>query len=260
MLPYIRPPSAAPEGGCPATVAPMPTPHRWSLLVPVLGVLGAIALLPVTSLPTVPDALREPVSYLATWVPLGVAAAISVRLAVRRRAEAWWRALRLGVGPTALLVSLFAGLLLRTVAVGAEALVTGRIGAGSLSPGGGQGDAVALVAVVAASAIVSPVIEELFFRGTLLPAVGERIGTGRAADGVAIVLAAAVFAVVHALAGSSLISVVVAFVAGIGFGLVARSHGVGAAIIAHVVFNATGLALIAAAGGLSPVYPTLSLG
>jgi membrane protease YdiL (CAAX protease family) len=257
MLPYIRPPSAAPEGGCPATVAPMPTPHRWSLLVPVLGVLGAVALLPVTSLPTVPDALREPLSYLATWVPLGVAAVISVRLAVRRRAEAWGRALRLGVGPTALLVGLFAGLLLRTVAVGAEALVTGRIGAGSLSPGGG---AVGLIAVIVASAIVSPVIEELFFRGTLLPAVGERIGTGPAADGVAIVLVAGVFAVVHALAGSSLISVVVAFVAGIGFGLVARLHGVGAAIAAHVVFNAAGLALIASAGGLSPVYPTLSLG
>jgi membrane protease YdiL (CAAX protease family) len=257
MLPYIRPPSAAPEAGCPATVAPMPTPHRWSLLVPVLGVLGAVALLPVTSLPTVPDALREPLSYLATWVPLGVAVVISVWLAVRRRAEAWWRALRLGVGPTALLVGLFAGLLLRTVAVGAEALATGRVGGGSLSPGG---DTVGLVAVIVASAIVSPVIEELFFRGTLLPAVGERIGAGRAADVVAIVLVAAVFALVHALAGLSLIPVVVAFVAGIGFGLVARSHGAGAAIVAHVVFNVTGLALIATAAGLSPVYPTLSLG
>jgi membrane protease YdiL (CAAX protease family) len=260
MLPYIGPPPSASEGGCPATVAPMPTPHRWSLLVPVLGVIGAVALLPVTSLPTVPDGLREPLSYLATWVPLGVAVAISVRLAVRRRAETWWLALRLGVGPTALVAGLFAGLLLRTVAVGAEAVLTGRIGAGSLNPGGGAAGVAALVAVIVASAIVSPVVEELFFRGTLLPAVGERIGTGRAADGVAVVAVAAVFAAVHALAGSSLISVAVTFVAGIGFGLVARSQGVGAAIIAHVVFNASGLALIAAAGGLSPVYPTLSLG
>ena len=126
-----------------------------------------------------------------------------------------------------------------------------------MSPGGG---AVGLVAVNIASAIVSPMIEVLFFRGALLPAVGERIGTGRTADGVAIVVVAAVFAVVHSLAGSSLISVAVAFIAGIGFGVVARSHGVGAAVIAHVVFNATGIALIAAAGGLSPVYPTLSLG
>lgn len=260
MLPYIRPPSAALRRGCPATVALMSAAHRWSLIVPVVGVVAAVLQLPVVADPVVPDSLREVLSYVVVWVPLGAASIVAVCLAVRRRTERWWLALRLPLSAAGVVVGVFVGLAARTIAVVAEAITTGRIGAGSLIGGGADADAGPLILVIVASALVAPVIEEVFFRGAFLPAVTQRLGAGRGFELIAIAIVSAAFAGVHAAAGAGALTIVATLIAGIGFGLVARSHGVGSAIVAHVVFNATGLALIASAGGLSPVYPTLALG
>lgn len=238
----------------------MPTIHRWSLTVPVVGVLVAVALLPVAALPAVPVAFREPLSYAVVWVPLLVAVALSVRDAVRVRGETWWRALRLPVTVAGIVAGLFTGLAARSLGLLLEVLSTGRIGSGSALPGGAPVDLLAGIGIVAASVIVAPVLEEMFFRGTLQPAAGERLGSGLWREWTAVLIVAAAFAAVHAVAGAGLLATVITFIAGIGFGLVARSYGVGAAIVAHVVFNAAGLAISLSAAGLSPVYPTLALG
>jgi membrane protease YdiL (CAAX protease family) len=260
MLPYIRAPSAALPRGCPATVALMSAVRRWSLIVPVVGVVVAVLLLPVVADPVVPDSLRAVLSYLVAWVPLVAASIVAVCLAVRRRTERWWLALRLPVSATGVVVGVFVGLATRTIAVVAEAITTGRIGAGSLTGGGGDAGAGPLILVVVASALVAPVIEEVFFRGAFLPAVTQRLGAGRGFELIAIAIVSVAFAGVHAAAGGSALTIVVTLIAGVGFGLAARSYGVGSAIVAHVVFNSTGLALIASASGLSPLYPTLALG
>lgn len=228
--------------------------------MPVVGVLVALVLLPVAALPFVPAGPREVLSYLVVWLPFGAAIVVSVRLAVKHRREAWWRALRLPLGATGIALGLFAGLAARSIGVLLEVLTTGRIGTGSVLPGGAAAEPIVIVAVVVASVLIAPVVEELLFRGTLQPAVGERLGAGPWGGGLAVVIVAAVFAAVHAAAGATLLATVVTFVAGIAFGLVARSQGVGSAVVAHVVFNASGLALSLSGGGLSPVYPTLSLG
>jgi membrane protease YdiL (CAAX protease family) len=238
----------------------MSTPRRWSLLVPVIGVLAAVALLPAAASPFVPVALRGPVSYLVVWAPLVMAVVLSVRLATRRRPEPWWAALGLRAGLEAALVGVFSGLALRVIGVLSELIVAGRIGTESPMPMPGSSASSSIVAVVLASAVIAPAVEETFFRGTLMPAVGERLGPGRRGDWLAIVIVALVFAAVHALAGTTPLATGITFLAGVGFGAVARPHGVGSAIIAHVVFNASGIAVVASAGGLSPLYPTLALG
>lgn len=238
----------------------MTAPHRWSLLVPAGAVVVSVALLPVAASPLVPDTVKDPLSYLVVWIPLVVAVVVSLRLATRRRAERWWRALRLPLGVMGAIVGIFVGLVARTVAVGIELAATGRIAAGLPISEGGASFPVAAAAVVLASVIVAPVIEESFFRGTSIPAVAERIGRGRTGDAVAIVLVALAFAVLHGVAGASVVASVVTFVAGIGFGLVSRSNGTGSAIVAHAVFNGSGVVLAMSADGLSPLYPTLALG
>lgn len=238
----------------------MSTRRRWSLLVPALGVLAAVALLPVGSSRALPLDLREVVSYLVTWVPLTVATVVAVSFAVRRHPEPWWRALRLPLGLMGLVVAVFVGLAARTIAILLEAVTTNRIGAGMPSIDGGAPSLGSVVLFVGATIVVAPVVEELFFRGALLPAFEERLGTGRAAGWIAVILVAVVFSAVHALAGAGALSVLVTFLAGVGFGAVARSHGVGCAVVSHTVFNATGLALAASAAGVSPLYPTLGLG
>ncbi|PSL38916.1 CAAX prenyl protease-like protein [Labedella gwakjiensis] len=238
----------------------MPTTHRWSLTVPVVGVLIAVAVLPVASLPSVPAALRESLSYAVVWLPLSAAVALSVRGATKGRVEPWWRVLRLPISVAGVVAGLFVGLTARSLGLLLEVLTTGRIGTGSAILSGGAVGVVAGIAIVIASIVVAPVLEELFFRGTLQPAVGERLGLGLWRELVTVLVVAATFAAVHAVAGAGLLAALVTFIAGVGFGLVARSYRVGAAIVAHMVFNASGLAIALSATGLSPVYPTLALG
>jgi membrane protease YdiL (CAAX protease family) len=229
------------------TVVCMSTPRRWSLLVPVLGVVAAVVLLPVATLPAAGPGAAGLLAYLVVWVPLATATVVGVAIAARRRAEPWWCVLAVPVTVTGALLGGFVGLLARLAAIGLELAATGRIGAGSVVLDGGVESASSTLlaaSVVAASVLVAPVVEESFFRGTLQPAIAERLGAGIAAGG-AVVITAAVFAAVHALAGGGVLATIVTFVAGIGFGVVARSSGVGSAIVAHAVFNAAGLALAA---------------
>lgn len=106
-----------------------------------------------------------------------------------------------------------------------------------------RGDAFALVAAAAASALVAPAAEELFFRGFLLPAVRERFRkNGRGNDLAAVAVVAATFAAAH-FSPSDFPAL---FVAGAVFGaasLGSRTRGgLVAPFLAHAIFNALVLA------------------
>ena len=111
-----------------------------------------------------------------------------------------------------------------------------------------RGDAFALVAAAAASALVAPAAEELFFRGFLLPAVCERFlrkngrGNDLGNDLAAVAVVAATFAAAH-FSPSDFPAL---FVAGAVFGaasLGSRTRGgLVAPFLAHAIFNALVLA------------------
>ena len=111
-----------------------------------------------------------------------------------------------------------------------------------------RGDAFALVAAAAASALVAPAAEELFFRGFLLPAVRERFlrkngrGNDLGNDLAAVAVVAATFAAAH-FSPSDFPAL---FVAGAVFGaasLGSRTRGgLVAPFLAHAIFNALVLA------------------
>lgn len=109
-----------------------------------------------------------------------------------------------------------------------------------------RGDAVALVAAAAASALVAPAAEELFFRGFLLPTVCEsarRNGRGKnLGEGTAVAVVAATFAAAH-FSPSDFPAL---FVAGAVFGVASLGSrtrgGLVAPFLAHAIFNALVLA------------------
>lgn len=258
MLPYIRTRFAL-DRAAPDTVADMSTPRQWSLLVPLMGLVLAVMFLPVATARWVPAPVQPVLGYLVVWLPLMAAVVAAVVIASRRSGLRWWIALDLRSTFTGVLLGAFVGLAVRSIGFVIELLATGRIAGGVVGIGGGPGLA-QILALIAATAIVAPIVEETFFRGALLPAVVERSGRPPSGTGVGVLVTAALFAGVHALAGADPLGTVVTFIAGIGFGYVARSSGLVAAIIAHAVFNASGLALILVNSPMSPLRPTLGLG
>lgn len=127
---------------------------------------------------------------------------------------------------------------------------------GSLGgPLGGPSWAV-LVVLVVGIVVVTPVVEEWFFRGVLLRAlvgVLEREGSGAGSGavltgGVAVLGSAVVFAGLHVLPVLPAVPVglvVGSLVLGIGCGILTLVTGrLGAAIAAHVAFNAVGVGLL----------------
>ena len=106
-----------------------------------------------------------------------------------------------------------------------------------------------LVVLVVFAAIGAPIVEEVFFRGYFLTAVRQRLG---AAAGIAIT--SLVFGALHiqgtpigglfAFCSTTAIGVILA-------ALVVKTGRLGAAITTHIVFNASGVALILWSAGLS---------
>lgn len=102
-------------------------------------------------------------------------------------------------------------------------------------------------ATFVASVLVLPVIEEIVFRGWVLRAIERRVGTA-----AALVLSAMIFSAFHL----ELWAAPFHLVSGLVFGLVAlRTNSVGAAILIHVVANATGKTMSAVAGPSPAIWP-----
>ena len=101
--------------------------------------------------------------------------------------------------------------------------------------------------MILAPVVFSPFIEELFFRGLVLRAAGRAAADNGAAQrwalGIAVVVSAITFALIHLINAGSPTAVLVigvsTFVFGLGAAALAAVTGrVGGAIVAHVVFNA----------------------
>lgn len=143
------------------------------------------------------------------------------------------------------------GLLLRAVSTLVEIGISGRLPSTGATLANAITPVIWLVLLAAGSALISPFVEELFFRGLALRSILRNLPRGTDplfAKSIAVVGSSLLFAFVHVLTSGSVGAAAtvgsVTLIAGISFGALAVSTGrLGGAIIAHVVFNTSGLVL-----------------
>lgn len=221
--------------------------------VVLLIVFGRVARTGVVS-----GALQLLVADLCVWMPLAVAVLAAVRGLGARGGAA-----RLGLVPSfgsssllsggvvSLGVDVFfgiaAGLLVRAFDAFVSLALYGSTGfvPGALVAGDGSVFWLAVLAFVG-PVIVSPVLEELGFRGVFQRAFGTSLGGGFWGWATAVLVTSLLFALAHlftaAVSGGAV--VVTTFVLGLVTGTLAAVTGrVRASIVAHVVFNGVAVAL-----------------
>ncbi|WP_413602880.1 CPBP family intramembrane glutamic endopeptidase [Curtobacterium sp. Curtsp57] len=174
-------------------------------------------------------------SDLAVWVPLVVGAVVALR-----RTRAVRSLFRLDLADLVAAI----GIVIVCRAVDA-AMSLSFFGTTGLTPSPTLGPpSVALLLVAAiGTCIVSPIIEELVFRGILQRRLADAL-TPRTRF-LAVIVTAFVFAIVHVLLGAGVSTLggfevfVTTFLLGLLIGtLVAMTGRIGGAILAHAVFNA----------------------
>lgn len=223
--------------------------RRWGVVDAAWGVLASLILVVLLGASALRGWPRDPVlgelfSYLVVWVPL--LAAVLIASMVRGR---WSLARDFGFTfrPLDLLWGLTLGVLARLITGFIEIAGYGRLGSAGATFGEPVRDLWWVFAALLAPVLISPVIEELFFRGLLARSVlaaGEANGgSRRAALTIAILVSGAVFALVHVVSGGTPTAVMViglsTFVFGAGAAALALITGrLGGAIVAHITFNA----------------------
>ncbi len=229
---------------------------RWGLVDVVAGLLGFVllsalvqALVRMPALATQPQLRWALEQIVAGWLPLVAVVLVACFWRGRRSLAADFG---LRFQPIDLAIGLLAGLVLRASAVGIAELTRAVSGTPSMPYGGGVGSDplwFALTAIVAAS-IVTPVVEELYFRGLVLRSLQHAVlGTDpdapdrrRLAATVAVIGSSLLFVIFHldgvpetAAAVSRLITL---FVAGLVLGCLAvLTRRLGPSIVTHMVFN-----------------------
>lgn len=181
---------------------------------------------------------------LAVWVPLAVGIALVVRKTVGAGTLPRLRT-RIDLGDTVFALGIV--ILVRVFDAFLSIAFTGTTGL-SPTPTLGTPDLGLLVASAIGVVVVSPVLEEVFFRGLLQRRIAVEL-TPRTRF-VAVIVAALLFAVLHVLlgagGGSELLGFRVfltTFALGALTGtLVAMTDRIGGAILAHAVFNAVAVA------------------
>ncbi len=216
----------------------------------LLASLGAVLLAVILSV-VLPALLRRSLDfeilailgYLVYWLPL-----LGVALLVRRRRWDGAHPIAWRLTPIDVLWGLGAGFLLRAIAAGIELAMRGYIAAPSIVSPWGTNTVVTLTLALVAPILLAPLVEELFFRGTLLTSLqrsNRPMGTAFAAA----ILAAVIFALPHAITSTNSVDALVRFssaaILALGTGALAVLTGrVGAAVITHVIFNASLLLLL----------------
>ncbi|MFE5407260.1 type II CAAX prenyl endopeptidase Rce1 family protein [Microbacterium sp. NPDC056569] len=220
--------------------------HPWAAVAvaSVGALLVAVVILWVPSMHAAlvrwPPVLVALVDLLLLSAPLIGAVVVAVRVSGDRFAAAV--GLR-GFSWTDVVAGLGVGL----VARGLVELVAPTLGGVGWDESGAM--AAAIVAL-AGAVLVTPLIEECFFRGLLQRALGDALGgAGAAVAGtVAVLVSTAVFTGLHALAAGEFVPVGLLLgtaVVGLGCGVLTLLTGrLAGALIAHVVFNAIGAALL----------------
>ncbi|MCS5713813.1 CPBP family glutamic-type intramembrane protease [Herbiconiux sp. CPCC 205716] len=253
-----------------ATGAAHPRAVRWGLPDVLVGVVAFVVLSAVVRV-----LVRLPGVGGEAWLVLGIEQVVSgwLPLVAVVLLATWWRGRRslaldfgLRFRPVDVAVGLAVGVGLRLAALGLAEVVRQLSGTRATAFAGGVGDPVLFVvfAVLAAS-VVSPVVEELYFRGLALRAIERAVapagagvrgaagaeGTGAATDArrrraavIAVLGSALLFTVFHldgvpetAAAASRLLTL---FVVGVVLGVLAVVTGrLGPSIVAHGAFNLT---------------------
>ncbi|WP_083527746.1 CPBP family intramembrane glutamic endopeptidase [Curtobacterium ammoniigenes] len=196
--------------------------------------------------------LRMLVTDLAVWVPLGVAIGIGTYW-LRLPGPGWFmRTLWIRFSAT----DIFWGIAIAFICRAVDAFLslgffgtTGFGGQASVDGGPPVGE---LVLLVVGTCLITPVIEELFFRGLLLQWLLRRAsaaGEGRGGVIASVLISAVVFGIMHVfVAQSTALGDTVEFVSTFLLGalvaaVVARTGRLGTALVAHVLFNALAVAL-----------------
>jgi membrane protease YdiL (CAAX protease family) len=223
--------------------------HRSGLNIAVIGVVSAVVLVMVLNELFLRGAIRDPrlgelLSYLVVWLPL-LAAVLTFCFLFGSRSLS--RDIGLRFRPLDLLWGLTLGVIARVVASILEIAAYGSMGSAGAILDEPAHDLWWVFVMILAPVLVSPVVEELFFRGLVLRAVARSaIDNGavrRWAFGIAVSVSAVTFALIHLInAGSPTAALVIGLstlLFGLGAGALAAVTGrLGGAIVAHVVFNA----------------------
>ncbi|TQJ29692.1 CPBP family intramembrane glutamic endopeptidase [Microbacterium sp. SLBN-146] len=107
-----------------------------------------------------------------------------------------------------------------------------------------------LVVLVLGAALVTPIVEELFFRGVIVAALADSLrGLGRTLAGIlAITLSTVVFVLLHAVslgAATTMATLLGPLLVSVACGiLLLVTRRLASALLAHVVFNAIGVGLL----------------
>jgi membrane protease YdiL (CAAX protease family) len=223
--------------------------HRSGLTIAAVGLVTAVVLVmglnELFLRGVIRDrALGDLLSYLVVWLPL-LAAALTFCFLLGSRSLG--RDLGLRFRPLDLLWGLTLGLIARVMATVFEIAGYGQMVSGGALLDEPAHDLWWVFVVILAPVVVSPVVEELFFRGLVLRAVSRAVADNGAARrwalGIAVVVSAVTFALIHLIGvGSPTAAVVIGLstlLFGLGAGALAAVTGrLGGAIVAHVVFNA----------------------
>jgi hypothetical protein len=215
-------------------------PTRTLVVALLATVAGAVFLLALRTPPEWPFWLASLVSIVAFCAPLVVAVVVASVWAgadrVRSLLFTWrWSDVALGLA---------VGLLLRAL-VELVAPTTGSFRTGFVELSTAD-----LLVLVLGAALVTPVVEELFFRGVVVAALSDALrGLGRVLAGIlAIAVSTVVFVLLHALslgATTTMAALLGPLLVSVACGiLLLFTRRLASALLAHVVFNAIGVGLL----------------
>lgn len=246
-------------GVCMSAEDPTTTPPRRRRLLPLgIALVLVVMLARTVSTATLHGALPDPaaqlvLSDLAAWVPLVLGVLWYLR---GRGSVSVVDRLGLRIGVLDVFPAIAVACIARALDGFLQLAMTGSTGLAPQPFVGSGPQATVLALTVLGPCILSPVIEELFFRGTLQPLLVARIageddrpGNLRLATVVGVVASAVLFAAMHVLVATAtvegaFVTFVTTFVLGLLLGtFVAVTRRLGGAVLAHVLFNAIAIAL-----------------
>lgn len=228
------------SGASPGSSSFYRRPSRTLVVALLATVIGAIVVLALRLPPEWPSWLATLVSVAAFSAPLIAAVVVASVWAGSdhvRRVLLTWRWSDIGLG-------LAVGLLLRAV-IELVAPTTGSFRTGFVDLSVAD-----IVALALAAAVVTPIVEELFFRGVVVAALADALrGLGRMLAGViAITVSTVVFVLLHALtlgATTTMAALLGPLLVSVACGiLLLFTRRLASAVLAHVVFNAIGIGLL----------------
>ncbi|MBF4614140.1 CPBP family intramembrane glutamic endopeptidase [Curtobacterium sp. VKM Ac-1376] len=226
-----------------APITTEPSVRRQRDLIVILVALGvAVILARITAQITRTGGIPSPILQVlaadaAVWVPLVVAVAVVLR---RTSRSAMLSRLRLDLGIVVFAIGIV--IICRVVDVFLSLSFTGATGL-TPAPTLGTPDVGLLLVSAIGIVVVSPVLEEVVFRGLFQRRLAAEL-TPRTRF-LAVLVTALLFALLHVLLGAGGTSLggfqvfVTTFLLGVLTGtLVAMTDRIGGAILAHVLFNA----------------------